>query len=79
MVDLLYLDLSNNLIQEVGPLSGLLRIQWLYLSGNRIADVAKLNFFPALQITDLRFNPIANDKGKMEEFGKRMPKVTILF
>jgi len=75
MVDLLYLDLNNNLVRDVSPLAGLLRAQWMYLTGNRIEDVKKLGFFPAMQILDLRSNPLPAEQ--VTELQKRIPQATI--
>ncbi|KAK6335412.1 hypothetical protein TWF696_002190 [Orbilia brochopaga] len=56
------LNLNNNAISDIKPLSGITRLKKLYLVGNRISNLQKLSnvlrFLPSLSELDLRHNPL---------------------
>ena len=54
------LDLSNNRITDITPLSTLKSLQTLDLSNNRITDIAPLSSLTNLQVLDLSNNQIAD-------------------
>ncbi|KAJ6258958.1 Internalin-I [Drechslerella dactyloides] len=56
------LNLNNNAISDIKPLSGIVRLKKLYLVGNRISNLQKfsnvLRLLPSLSELDLRHNPL---------------------
>ncbi|KAF3912996.1 Internalin-I [Orbilia brochopaga] len=56
------LNLNNNAVSDIKPLSGITRLKKLYLVGNRIANLQKfsnvLRLLPSLSELDLRHNPL---------------------
>ena len=52
------LDLSDNAVENIGPLRGLVRLNSLMLNSNRIADLSPLANMTSLTLLDLRENSI---------------------
>ncbi|KAK6363826.1 hypothetical protein TWF730_001233 [Orbilia blumenaviensis] len=56
------INLNNNALSDIKPLYGIVRLKKLYLMGNRISNLQKLNnmlrFLPFLSELDLRHNPL---------------------
>ena len=58
LADLMQLDLSDNAVEDIGPLAGLVRLNSLMLNSNRIADLSPLTNMTSLTLLDLRENSI---------------------
>lgn len=63
--------LSDNAIENLGPLSGLKNIQSLYLSKNQIKDLAPLAGLVKLQYLELSDNQIASLAG-LDKLGEKL-------
>ncbi|KAF3086120.1 hypothetical protein TWF102_011142 [Orbilia oligospora] len=62
MTNIRVVNLNNNALSDIKPLYGILRLKKLFLMGNRISNLQKLNnmlrFLPFLSELDLRHNPL---------------------
>ncbi|KAK6495476.1 hypothetical protein TWF481_003493 [Arthrobotrys musiformis] len=62
MTNIRVMNLNNNALSDIKPLYGIVRLKKLYLMGNRISNLQKLNnmlrFLPFLSELDLRHNPL---------------------
>ncbi|RVD84455.1 uncharacterized protein DFL_006204 [Arthrobotrys flagrans] len=62
MTNIRVINLNNNALSDIKPLYGIVRLKKLYLVGNRISNLQKLNnmlrFLPFLSELDLRHNPL---------------------
>ncbi|KAK6356572.1 hypothetical protein TWF718_000923 [Orbilia javanica] len=62
MTNIRVINLNNNALSDIKPLYGIVRLKKLYLMGNRISNLQKLNnmlrFLPFLSELDLRHNPL---------------------
>ncbi|KAK6515661.1 hypothetical protein TWF506_007979 [Arthrobotrys conoides] len=60
MTNIRVINLNNNALSDIKPLYGIVRLKKLYLMGNRISNLQKLNnmlkFLPFLSELDLRYN-----------------------
>ncbi|KAK6531544.1 hypothetical protein TWF281_008338 [Arthrobotrys megalospora] len=62
MTNIRVINLNNNALSDIKPLYGIVRLKKLYLMGNRISNLQKVNnilrFLPFLSELDLRHNPL---------------------
>ena len=60
MTNLTVLDLDDNQISDIAPLSGLVNLTELDLDGNQVSDIAPLQNLTKLTVLDLRANAIVD-------------------
>ncbi len=60
LTELTYLDLGENVLRNLSPLSNLKKLQVLYLDHNAVVELTALQNLTALQELDLSYNSIAN-------------------
>ncbi|WP_448516679.1 leucine-rich repeat domain-containing protein, partial [Pseudothermotoga sp.] len=61
LVNMEWLDLSNNQISDIGPLANLTNLKWLILNNNQVSDISPLVTNTGLgkgELVELRNNPL---------------------
>ncbi len=60
LTGLTYLDLSNNTVRNLQPLTGMINLQELYLRQNAVVDLTALSGLGALRILDVSHNSVVS-------------------
>jgi Leucine-rich repeat (LRR) protein len=60
MTELTVLDISDNTVTDIAPLSSLASLRELWMYNNRVSEIAPVKNLASLQVLMVRNNPIAD-------------------